>query len=50
MITNEMIFYGGIAITGLTLVVSIFVYFIFIIKIERLQNQLNIEYGEEEKK
>lgn len=50
MITNEMIFYSGIAITGLTLVVSIFVYFIFRIKIERLQNQLNIEYGEEEKK
>ena len=45
-----MIFYDGIAITGLTLVVSIFVYFIFRIKIERLQNQLNIEYGEEEKK
>lgn len=45
-----MIFYGGIVITGLTLVVSIFVYFIFRIKIERLQNQLNIEYGEEEKK
>lgn len=50
MITNEMIFYGGIATTGLTLVVSIFVYFTFKIKIERLQNQLNIEYGEEEKK
>ena len=45
-----MIFYGGIAITGLTLVVRIFVYFIIRIKIERLQNQLNIEYGEEEKK
>ena len=32
------------------LIYFIFVYFIFRIKIERLQNQLNIEYGKEEKK
>lgn len=50
MITNEMIFYGGLAFTVLVVLIAIFSYFIYKIKYEKLHNQLNIEYGEEDKK
>lgn len=49
MITNEILFYGGMIFTGLTVISAIVTYFIFKIKFERLNNQLNIEYGEKEK-
>lgn len=50
MITNEMIFYGGLVFTVLVVLIAIFAYFIYKIKYEKLHNQLNIEYGEEDKK
>lgn len=49
VLTNEMIFYIGIFITGVTILIAIIYYFIFKIKKERLNNQLDIEYGIKEK-
>ena len=48
-LTNEMIFYGGIIITVFTILLAIIYFFVFKIKLERLNNQLNIEYGPKEK-
>ena len=45
-LSNETLFYGGIAIIGITIVVTILSFFLFKIKKLRLDAKLNAEYGE----
>lgn len=49
-ITNELLFYGGIAAAGCSLFAMVFCLCIFQIKKVRLNARLDAEYGERKKK
>lgn len=46
MLSDEMLFYGGLVIVGLTLVMSIIFGIAFSVSNVRLKKQFNKEYGE----
>lgn len=48
-LTDEMLFYGGLIITGISVLFGIIYFFISKIKKMRLFQQLNQEYGEKVK-
>lgn len=48
-LTDEMLFYGGLIITGVSVLFGIIYFFISKIKKMRLFQQLNQEYGEKVK-
>lgn len=49
-LTNEVLFYGGLGITGSTLLLAIILFCVFKVKSVRLNAQLDSEYGEKKKK
>lgn len=50
MLTNEILFYGGLAITGCTLLAAFIYLCMSHIKKIRLDAQLDAEYGKKNKK
>ena len=49
-LTNEVLFYSGLGITGVSLLLAIVYFCISKIKSVRLNAQLDTEYGERKKK
>ncbi len=48
-LTDERLFYGGIAVAAGSLLAAIFCFFLSQIRKIRLESRLNMEYGEAEK-
>ncbi len=47
--TDEWLFYGGLILGGISLLIMIFAFCIFQVKKVRLNVQLDVEYGERKK-